>query len=123
MRKVRQSKRRKMHGGMRLAGHVNPRIHDDEYQMVMHMMGQVAAEQSDFPRFLKMKEIFVYLANSQEILKNKRFRQTIREKINELYEGQKDYVDNDREFAEMTQVLLERINDLDVRNVRHQIPN
>ena len=70
-----------------------------------------------------MKEIFAYLINTEEVLKNKEFRQTIRGKINELHGQDKDYINNDREFAEMTQALLERLNDLDRRNVRHEIPN
>ena len=123
MGKSRFTKRQKMRGGKRLAGHVNPRIYDDEYQMVMHMIGLARDEQEHYPRFTKMKEIFAYLINTEEVLKNKEFRQTIRGKINELHGQDKDYINNDREFAEMTQALLERLNDLDRRNVRHEIPN
>lgn len=117
------TKRRKMHGGRRLAGHVNPHIYDDEYQMVSQMIGRASAEQGGYPRYLKMREVFAYLTNSEEVLKNKALRRTIRNKINELYEDQKNYIDDDREFAEIAQALLARIDDLDTRNVRHQIPN
>ena len=106
-----------------MAGHVNPRIYDDEYQMAMHIMDQVRAEQAHFPRFIKMKELLKYLATSDEILKNKRFRGVVRDKINEIYAENKPYVRENAEFPDIVQHVLVKISDLDARNMRHNIPN
>ena len=121
-RRLRRKTRRQA-GGRRLAGHVNPRIYDDEYQMAMHIMDQVRAEQAGFPRFGRMKELLKYLVTSEEVLKNKRFRGVVREKINELYAENRPYVRENAEFPDIAQQILVKIADLDARNVRHQIPN
>jgi len=114
---------KRKHGGERLAGHVNPKLYDEEYQMVMHMIDGAKGEQVGYPRFVKFKEIFAYLLKSEEVLKNKPFRNTIRGKINDFAEGHKNYIDKNVEYGDMVQQLLTKINDLDMRNVRHKVPN
>jgi hypothetical protein len=121
-RRLRRKTRRQA-GGRRLSGHVNPRIYDDEYRMAMHIMDQVRAEQADFPRFGKFKELLKYLVTSEEVLKNKRFRGVVRDKINEIYAENRPYVRENAEYPDIVQQLLVKIADLDARNVRHEIPN
>ena len=115
--------KRKHRGGEHLAGHINPKLYDEEYQMVMHMIDGAKDEQAGYPRFVKFKEIFAYLLKSEEILKNKPFRNMIRRKINELAEGRHNYLDKNVEYGIMIQNLLTKINDLDMRNIRNKIPN
>jgi hypothetical protein len=110
-------------GGRRLASHVNPRIYYDEFDMAEHLMDQVKEEQPNFPRFDKFKELLRYLVTSEEILKNKRFRGEVRETINEIFRLNKNYVRKNIEFSDMVRQIRVKINDLDARNVRHQIPN
>ncbi len=119
----RKQKTRKHRGGKRLAGNVNPHMYADEYQMLMHKMGEMRDEQVELPRFLKFKEIVKYLLNSEEVIKNKSLRRVARAKINELYALNKDYINNDNEYAQQVQDLIHKLNDLDARNVRHEIPN
>ncbi len=124
-RRTKRRLRRKTHrqAGGRLAGHINPRIYSDEYQMAMHIMDQVRAEQANFPRFGKFKELLKYLVTSEEVLKNKRFRGVVVEKINELFRDNKPYVRENAEYPDIAQQLLVKIADLDARNVRHTVPN
>ena len=128
MAKTRRQKRvkRKTHRrrfyakGGRLAGHVNPLIYTDEYQMVMHKLRETEREQAGVPRFNHFKGLLKYLLTTEEVLKNKAFRDSIRNKLNVFYAEGHNYIDADREYAELLQEVISRINKLDNDGVRHK---
>jgi hypothetical protein len=118
----RRTRRPRMRGG-RLAGHVNPGIFRQETQHAMHLLREVEGEQGGVPRFNNFKILLEYILTTQEILKNKVFRDTIRRKLNEFYGEGHNYINADKDYAELVQQITNKINDLDARGVRHKIIN